>query len=377
MDSYVRSYTEFVPAAKPTINTATYNILSTDLIIDICENPIEYTTRYDKSLDKIFTNAGTHTLDFICLQEGDPHFNNRLQLRLETQTNFEVLSHFMGPQSGPHTKQLYILFNVDNWNMVTDLTPDLQSKYSINNGQHPYRAQLALFGNVITGEQILIGNIHASGVSKYRSITKELYFWIFDYIIRSNPYAPLIISGDVYQSKPLVTEVVADIVELYGSIPYTLNLECHTPERNTTSHNFVFADKITYDNRINPYKKYTPELICYSENFLKPTTHVILPSEDELIQPYRYDEDCLRKHDLSDLSYTQLNKCRKSKSKRSKSKSKRSKSKSKRKSRGRGRGRGRGGIDRPRECYNHRDDYTLNWPSDHAFIITKFQRGDF
>ena len=44
--------------------------------------------------------------------------------------------------------------------MIEDITPFLQYEYSINNDTHPYRAQLALFDNVITGEQILIGNIH-------------------------------------------------------------------------------------------------------------------------------------------------------------------------------------------------------------------------
>ncbi len=336
----------YVPQKKQ-ISVATYNILSTDLIPDICETKYEYTHRYTKSIETIKDLSSRNNLDFVMLQECDEPFES-LYSKLRDKTYFKVTKN-MGRPYHKKEKQIHIIYK-NKWVLSEDYTSAIQQIYD---PIHPFRGQLCLFRSKETNKHVLVANIHLPGFFKETSI--KILKCLFQFIHTNINYfygIPIIIAGDAYVGSKFVDPIMSSIhFKPNASIEYlnlikTLIFGYLTPPVTTSVHDFNINDRFIVYNS----SKSSPELFCYSSSLLRHLGTLIFPGELKNT-PYSYDMDCIANRNkknalqLSDLDY-----CRNEQH-----------------------GGGTG------LCRNHEREFKhgyrpiLNWPSDHCFIINKFE----
>ena len=259
------------------IIVCTSNLLSTNLIVDICESEQEYSKRYKMAIE-FYARSLIYT-DFILVQEGDPEFYNVLS----KTTKLRHLIHFMGPPNNPESKHLYIFYS-SKWEIIEDLTDRCTMMYQSIHGRYPFRGILTRFKKV-DGTICIIGNVHGSG---YNQIITENVLTVM-YGLISNSAEPVIIGGDMYVNPCAIRGIDGNYI-------------CTQSMYATAQHNYVYDPT---SNLINYNKK-----TSMPDNFMfrgVSAGYMSLNSRTNSETPYSYNDGCIIP---SNNSIDDMDKCR-------------------------------------------------------------------
>lgn len=280
-----------------TLRVATVNLLSTNLISDICETPEEYRSRYQLAIQQLRWLLSR--VDAAVVQEGDPEFHEVLKgagigrSLPSGEPGLQYQRHFMGPPRDSSSKSLYVFWNPDRLELLADYTPLAAGLYrSLDHlpPSIPYRGQLLQFRTVSEGIPLLLGNLHGSGT--HPEVTVKVIAamaYAADQLKSAQGEMPVVLGGDIYLNCGNEA-----LPPAYG---------CITAPVDTTVHNFTQeGSSITYRPKRNH-----PEFFLFQG--LSPTGHWVVPSAPLEDGPYQYRPGCLapgRSYSMTDLDRCRL-----------------------------------------------------------------------
>lgn len=249
------------------ITVVTSNLLSTNLIGDICEADVEVAVRYNAAI-QFYESRLASDADIILVQEADSLFVYMLQ----KHKDLTYIIHDMSPPYKPgappaaqHNRKYLVIFYKATIQLIADHTPYLTQQYQSIHGPYPLRAQLAVFqrGN---GEKYIIGNVHGSG--QQPKLLQDILGLILPYIPAD--VGSTIIGGDMYATP------TAQAATFGFSV-----LESRHP---TAQHNFTVS---TEDGTVKKaWSLSNPDVFIYRD-----AVHTYLsvqPRMDQVEYPYQY-----------------------------------------------------------------------------------------